>query len=155
MRKIKYKKGRKVQSTVLEYTGIHKDKATEMQLFVYDDADLTEYREFGINEFTKCVNLQKVNWLNVHGLNDLEILKSLGSFLEIDNFILGDILNTTSRTKLDELHDVLFFNIKSLLPFGRTNQFFGKRWDFGFLSRKKKRFFLAHSGTHSNAFGNC
>ncbi len=116
MRKIRYKKGRKVQSTVLEYTGIHKDKATELQLFVYDDSDLTEYREFRINEFTKCVNLQKVNWLNVHGLNDLEILKSIGSFLEIDNFILGDILNTTSRTKLDELHDVLFFNVKSLLP---------------------------------------
>ena len=57
-----------------------------------------------------------MNWLNVHGLNDLEILKSIGSFLEIDNFILGDILNTTSRTKLDELHDVLFFNVKSLLP---------------------------------------
>jgi magnesium transporter len=30
--------------------------------------------------------------------------------------MLGDILNTTKRTKLDEYHDVLFFNIKSLLP---------------------------------------
>ena len=116
MRKIKYKKGRKVQSSVLEYTGIHKDKETEMQLFVYDDTDLTEFQEFRINEFSKCFNFQRVNWLNVHGLNDLEIIKSIGAFLNIDNFILGDILNTTSRTKLDELHDVLFFNIKSLLP---------------------------------------
>jgi magnesium transporter len=30
--------------------------------------------------------------------------------------MLGDILNTTKRTKLDEYHDILFFNIKSLLP---------------------------------------
>ena len=30
--------------------------------------------------------------------------------------MLGDILNTTKRTKLEEYHDVLFFNIKSLLP---------------------------------------
>jgi len=30
--------------------------------------------------------------------------------------MLGDILNTSKRTKLDEYHDVLFFNIKSLLP---------------------------------------
>ena len=36
--------------------------------------------------------------------------------MDVDNFILGDILNTTQRTKLDELHDVLFFNVKSLLP---------------------------------------
>jgi magnesium transporter len=44
------------------------------------------------------------------------LLKSLGVFLNVDNFILADILNTTRRTKLDELHDTLFFNIKSLLP---------------------------------------
>ncbi len=116
MRKIKYKKGRKVNSSTLEYTGVYKDKQTEMQLFVYDETDLTEYREFRINDFTKCVNYEKVNWLNVHGLNDIESIKSVGTFLNVDNYILGDILNTTSRTKLDELHDVLFFNVKSLLP---------------------------------------
>jgi magnesium transporter len=116
VRKIKYKKGRKVQPSILEYTGIHKDIQTEMQLFVYDDTDLTEYSEFRINEFPKSLNLNKINWLNIHGLNNLELIKSVGSFLDVDNFILGDILNTTRRTKLDELHDVLFFNIKSLLP---------------------------------------
>ncbi len=116
MRKIRYKKGRKVQPSILEYTGIHKKLQTEMQLFVYDDTDLTEYPDFKINEFPKNTDLKKINWLNIHGLNDIELIKSIGTFLEVDNFILGDILNTTRRTKLDELHDVLFFNIKSLLP---------------------------------------
>ena len=116
MRKIRYKKGRKVQPSILEYTGIHKKLQTEMQLFVYDDTDLTEYPDFKINEFPKKTDLKKINWLNIHGLNDIELIKSIGTFLEVDNFILGDILNTTRRTKLDELHDVLFFNIKSLLP---------------------------------------
>ena len=46
MRKIKYKKGKKVQPTFLDYTGIHKQTKTEMQLFVYDTDDLTEYKEF-------------------------------------------------------------------------------------------------------------
>ncbi len=116
MRKIRYKKGRKVQPSILEYTGIHKKLQTEMQLFVYDDTDLTEYPDFNIDEFPETLNLKKINWLNIHGLNDIELIKSIGTFLDVDNFILGDILNTTRRTKLDELHDVLFFNIKSLLP---------------------------------------
>ena len=116
MRKIKYKKGRKVQPSILEYTGIHKKLQTEMQLFVYDDSNLTEYPDFKINEFPETLDSKKINWLNIHGLNDIELIKSIGSFLDVDNFILGDILNTTRRTKLDELHDVLFFNIKSLLP---------------------------------------
>lgn len=116
MRKIKYKKGKKVQPTFLDYTGVHKQTKTEMQLFVYDSDDLTEYKEFTKSQLGKCFEYSKVNWLNVHGLNDTEVIKSVGDFLNVDNFMLGDILNTTKRTKLDEYHDVLFFNIKSLLP---------------------------------------
>lgn len=87
-----------------------------MQLFVYDTNDLTEFKEFTTAQLGKCISLDKVNWLNIHGLNDTNIIKSVGDFLQVDNFMLGDILNTTKRTKLDEYHDVLFFNIKSLLP---------------------------------------
>ena len=116
MRKIKYKKGRKVQPSFFDYTGIHKQIETEIQLFVYDTHDLTEYKEIDVKELSRNIDLTKVNWLNIHGLNNVEIIKSIGEYLRVDNFMLGDILNTTKRTKLDEYHDVLFFNIKSLLP---------------------------------------
>ena len=121
MRKIKYKKGRKVQPTILEYTGGHKSIKTEMQLFVYDTDDLTEYAEFRTAQIHKCFDNSKTNWLNIHGLNDIEIIKSIGEHLNVDNFMLGDILNTSKRTKLDEYHDVLFFNIKSLMPIDNSD----------------------------------
>ena len=116
MRKIKYKKGRKVQPSLLEYTGVHKQTKTEIQLFCYDTNELIEYNEFHVSQLDKCIDLSKVNWLNVHGLNETETIKSIGDFLKVDSFMLSDILNTTKRTKIDEYHDVLFFNIKSLLP---------------------------------------
>lgn len=116
MRKIKYKKGRKVQPSMLEYTGIHKQTKTEIQLFSFDTNDLVEYNEFHVSQLEKCINFSKVNWLNVHGLNETETIKSIGDYLKVDSFMLSDILNTTKRTKIDEYHDVLFFNIKSLLP---------------------------------------
>jgi magnesium transporter len=116
VRKIKYKKVRKVQPTFLDYTGVHKHTKTEMQLFVYDTNDLTEFKEFSTTQLVKCMASDKVNWLNIHGLNDTDIIKAVGDYLQVDNFMLGDILNTTKRTKLDEYHEVLFFNIKSLLP---------------------------------------
>jgi magnesium transporter len=116
VRKIKYKKGRKVIPTSLEYTGIHKDVNTEMQLFVYNNEDLTECADAKCQDLLSFVDLTKVNWLNIHGLNNLEVIKDVGAFLNVDHFMLGDILNITKRTKLDEYHDVLFFNIKSLLP---------------------------------------
>ena len=53
MRKIKYKKGKKVQPTLLEYTGVHKYTQTEIQLFVYDTNDLAEFSEFEVSEIHK------------------------------------------------------------------------------------------------------
>jgi len=116
MRKIKFKKGRKLQPYNLEYTGIHKRTDSEMQLFVYDDADLSEYSDFNVSDLEKCIDIKKTNWLNIHGLNNLDLLKSISDYFKIDNFMLADILNTTRRTKIEEQHDTLFFNIKSLLP---------------------------------------
>ncbi|WP_456315542.1 magnesium/cobalt transporter CorA [Pseudomonas shirazensis] len=116
MRKIKYKKGRKLQHITLEYTGSHKEHETEMQLFVYDDADVIEYDKFTVSALNSCFDYSKNNWLNVHGLNDIGLLKTIGQNFKFDDFLLADILNTTKRTKLEEQQDVLFFNIKSLLP---------------------------------------
>ena len=121
MRKIKYKKGRKVVPSILEYTGIHKSVPTEMQLFVYDKEGLSEYKHFQTQDINQCVDSYKVNWLNVHGLNDIAVMQAIGSNFNVDSFMLGDILNTTKRTKLDEYHDILFFNIKSLLPVEDSN----------------------------------
>jgi magnesium transporter len=143
VRKIKYKKGKKVQPSFLDYTGIHKQTKTEMQLFVFDTDDLTEYKEFNQSQLEKCFELSKINWLNIHGLNDTAVIKAVGDFLHVDNFMLGDILNTTKRTKLDEHQDILFFNIKSLLPIENSDNisveqvsFLLKKWYFGFVSRK-------------------
>ncbi|MFN7099138.1 MAG: magnesium/cobalt transporter CorA [Flavobacterium sp.] len=116
MRKIKYKKGKRLQPYVLEYTGSHKNITSELQLFVYDDKTLAEYEAFKLIHLDKFLADDKVNWLNIHGLNNVEWLQAIGDYFSIDNFMLADILNTVRRTKLEETNDCLFFNIKSLLP---------------------------------------
>jgi len=116
MRKIKYKKNRKTSPNHLEYTGSHKRFESEMQLFVYTDLEFTEYDDVEPTDFSSCIDQTKTNWLNLHGLNEIEIIEAIGAFFEIDNFLLSDILNTTRRTKLEESANSLFFNIKSILP---------------------------------------
>jgi magnesium transporter len=116
MRKIKYKKGRKPQPYNLEYTGIHKRTDSEIQLFVYDDFNFAEFADFKVSDLNKYIDTKKINWLDVHGLNDLNFLESIGDYFKVDNFMLADILNTSRRTKIEEHKDILFFNVKSLLP---------------------------------------
>lgn len=116
MRKIKYKKGRKLQHVTLEYTGSVKERESEMQLFVYNNDDVIEYEKFKVKSLNTCIDYSKNNWLNIHGLTDIDLIKTIGSHFKLDDFLLADILNTTKRTKLQEQEDILFFNIKSLLP---------------------------------------
>lgn len=116
MRKIKYKKGRKLQHVTLEYTGSQKELESEMQLFVYDNEDVVEYEKFVIESLHACIDYSKNNWLNIHGLNDIKLIKTVGSQFQLDDFLLADILNIAKRTKLQEQQEVLFFNIKSILP---------------------------------------
>ena len=121
MRKIKYKKGRKLQHVTLEYTGSQKAHESEMQLFVYDNDDVIEYEKFTVESLNTCIDYSKNNWLNIHGLTDINLIKTIGAHFKLDDFLLADILNTTKRTKLEEQEGILFFNIKSLLPSENTD----------------------------------
>jgi magnesium transporter len=85
-------------------------------LFVYNDIDFTEYTDFKVEQLDQLIDVSKTNWLNIHGLNNVDWLQAIGMNFGIDNFILSDVLNTVRRTKFEESHDFLFFNIKSLLP---------------------------------------
>lgn len=115
MRKIRHIKNFKKLVNQLEYTGVHKDIATDIQLFIYDVKDCNEHLDLKV-ENLHCVNYEKNNWVNVHGLNDVQLIQKIGSYFSIDSFLLDDILNTNNRTKIEETSDGLFFNIKSLLP---------------------------------------
>ena len=149
MRKIVYKKGKKVQPVFLEYMGLHKIAPT-MQLFVFDTDLIVEIQDIALDSLSENIDYQKVNWLNLHGLNDINLIESLGKNFHIDSFILGDILNTTKRTKIEEYSDVLFFNIKSLLPSKDTDSIDVEQISFilkeGVLIsfQEKKSDFFAH-----------
>jgi len=91
-----------------------------MQLFVYDDAGYEEYKKVSLQRVKKEIEDQlqadDVKWLNIHGLHDVELIKEIGEMLLLEPFIVSDILNVSRRSKMEELDDVLFFSIKSVLP---------------------------------------
>ena len=122
LRRIKYKEVRRVQPNYFEYTGIYTTEPVEVQLFVYDDLGYEEYKNVSLDRVKKELEdpLQKedVKWLNVHGLHDVNLIKNVGELIGIDNFIVSDVLNVSRRTKMDELDEVLFFSIKSVLQKG-------------------------------------
>lgn len=111
---------RKVQPNYYEYTGMYREEPVEMQLFVFNEEGYEEYKKVSLERVVReCKDELQVNdvkWLNVHGLHDTALIRQIGELLEVEPFIIGDILNTSRRTRIEELGDVLFFSIKSVLP---------------------------------------
>jgi magnesium transporter len=118
VKRLKYKKGRKVQPNYFEYTGHHKDQPVEMQLFVYNSESFTETKDlqFQKNEIESLLHSNDVKWLNIHGLHDVELIKKVIETIGIDAYIAGDVLNVAKRTRMEDLENALFFSIKSILP---------------------------------------
>ena len=120
MKRIKYKEVRKVQPNYFEYTGEHKTDPVDMQLFVYNDVGYEEYKKVSLQRVQKEIDdelqINDVKWFNIHGLHDVELMQQVGEMLSIQPFIIGDVLNTTRRSRMEELDGVLFFSIKSILP---------------------------------------
>ena len=120
MKRIQYSKRRKVDPEYFCYTGIYKDDPVQMQLFVYDDSGYEEYKNVSLERVQTEVKdpqqAEDVKWLNVHGLHDTELIRKIGELLEVDHFIITDILNVNRRSRIEELDGVLYFSIKSILP---------------------------------------
>lgn len=118
MKRLRYKKGRKVVSNYFEYTGVHNEHPVELQLYIYNKDSYTETKNLNFNEveIKSLLESDDVKWLNVHGLHNTDLIKKIVESIGIDNYIAGDILNVSKRTRMEELDNSLFFCIKSILP---------------------------------------
>ena len=117
MRKIRYKKSKKIHPNVFEYTGSHTGEVVRMQLFEYDLDQFREDTNLSLSDVISKINLnsEKVQWLNIHGLHDVTLIKELGEFLGLESYIISEILNISRRSIFEDLDEVLFFSIKSIL----------------------------------------
>lgn len=121
MRRVKHKKTRKLQPNSLEYSGSFPDVAISMQLFIYDENTFEEYNDLSLNEIEQILlsaSPSAIKWFNLHGLHDIDLLKEVGNFFNIESYIMAEILNFSRRTRVEELDNTLFFSVKAILPYG-------------------------------------
>jgi len=95
----------------LVYTGKKIYEKTEMTLITYSPNTVSK----AIIQDISQINHEKgVNWLNVSGLNDIELIKEIGKKYKIDTLTLEDILHIEQRSKLEISKDHLFTVLKMI-----------------------------------------
>src|SRR5256714_9178051 len=77
-------------------------------LIEYDRTNLEERVIENREELLEHLDNQRVTWINIDGLGDIEVLRTLGSGFSLHPLALEDVLDTAQRPKVEHYDNYLF-----------------------------------------------
>jgi magnesium transporter len=83
-------------------------------LIEYDRTNLEERAIEDREELLSHLDNQRVTWINIDGLGDIEVLRTLGSQFNLHPLALEDVLDTTQRPKVEQYDNYLFIVLHML-----------------------------------------
>lgn len=119
MIRINYKPAGTPPATLLPREGAK--KRAEISLIQYDTATILESDFDSFEELTAKLDPNKVNWINIDGLGDIELLRKLGEYFHIHPLALEDVLNTAQRPKVEHFTSH-FFIVSEMIYYGEENE---------------------------------
>lgn len=85
-----------------------------IQIMQYDSRNLAEKELGSVDEIFSEMKPGHVNWINIYGIHDLDMIKKIGEQLNISNLFLEDMLNTDQPPKFEDGEDFDGFILKML-----------------------------------------
>ncbi|MDF2879725.1 MAG: corA [Clostridiaceae bacterium] len=70
------------------------------------------FEQVEIKSIPEKIDNNLVTWINIDGLNDIELFKKIGTNFSIHPLVLEDILNTNQRPKVDEYKEYIHITMK-------------------------------------------
>ncbi len=101
------------QPGTVVYTGDKIDKSVRIELISYDK-DNFSYTEISEEEISN-IDETRINWINVVGVNDTEVIEKIGALMDLDFLVLEDITTIGSRPKYDNYNDYIFILLNMIL----------------------------------------
>jgi len=92
-------------------------KKTDKSILRAMNFDLEEVRELDVKSNEQLISLKKsktLSWLNVDGLDNVELMENLAKIFQIENNILSDVMNPSIRPKVQEFENGIFATINML-----------------------------------------
>lgn len=100
----------------LHFIGEEKAGSPFIRNITYNTTELTESPKIFGNyaSLLEKLTFEKVNWLDVEGLNDIKLMENIGKKFLLHNLLLEDVLNTTHRPKIEEFENATLVIVKML-----------------------------------------
>ncbi len=80
----------------------------------YDGSTFQEKEAADVSDCFPYKDKPSVTWINIEGLNRVEVLEKLGERYGLHSLVLEDILNTDQRPKMEDYGDYIYIVLKML-----------------------------------------
>jgi magnesium transporter len=98
----------------LVYVGDHRHEDVQINV---TDYSATSYETFILKDLEQCKkysSTDSVTWFDISGIHDSAIIEKIGAAFNIHVLVLEDIMNSTSRPKVEFFDDYIFITLKML-----------------------------------------
>ncbi|MCF7866834.1 magnesium/cobalt transporter CorA [Candidatus Woesearchaeota archaeon] len=108
---LKRKKEKGLPPGTLIYTGEHTEEEINIELIQYNEKQIIETK-IQKEQISKKIANNKVNWINITGIHDSEIIEKIGKEFSINPLIQEDILNINQRPKIEQFEKHIYIVMK-------------------------------------------
>ena len=98
----------------LVHIGDKKLEKAIITLFDFDQNNVVERKLDNIEECFPFKEKTSVTWINIDGLQQVEIIEKIDTHFDIHSLVLEDILNTVQRPKMEDYGEYIFIVAKML-----------------------------------------
>ncbi len=103
-----------ISPTDVIYTGTHAAGTSRIHKISFGADQFDEcWCESNKDAIEKSYLKNQINWFNIFGLSDTNLIKNVGSVFGLNNFLLADLVDTKIRSKAEEIDGILSVSIKS------------------------------------------
>lgn len=98
----------------LVFRGEKKTEQIVLRAMDFNLEDVTEQEVKSTEELNVLKKSKNLTWLNVDGLDNVELMENMAKVFNIEHNILSDVMNPDARPKVQELETGIFASIKML-----------------------------------------
>lgn len=99
--------------TLMRVGGKRHEKTT-ISIIDYDSENFEEKTVERVEDIVPYRDTAEVTWINVTGIDNIDVIEKIGSYFGLHPLILEDILNTNQRPKMEDFGDFLYIVLKML-----------------------------------------
>src|ERR1035437_9845931 len=96
----------------LVFRGQKKTRNILLRAMDFNLEDVSETEIKATDELLALNKSDKLSWLNIDGLDNIDLMENLAHIYKIDNNILSDVMNPSARPKMQEFDNGIFVTIK-------------------------------------------